>query len=363
MPEAGAVATRAFEAVAERLADAIQDGQLRDVLTALRASEATLTDDARQRVAQAAAAVAAIDAAVATERARLAGQMTAYGVTPAPSSTTPGARPLHIASFSVSPHDVDRANEALTACGYRRLAPTTAAAWRAFRSTRGACLFVRSDRDPFRVELTWSLHPLSARGALGRLLTPQTSDFDAIGLPEPLWPLYSLVRLMRLPARRLSRHREPPDLGPFLTTPTALIEPLLNVAGVSARDLVVDLGCGDGRIAIAAATLTGCRARGLETNAELVARARAAVAEASVADRVEIRHADASTAPLDDADVVIAFLPVTTIEQILPSVLARMKRGARLVVHEQERLHTLPAEARVPLLSADGVTVAHRWTR
>lgn len=362
MAESGNAATIGVDGIGDCLADAIQDGQLRDVLTALRA-DSHLTQAARERVAQAAAAVAAIDSGVAAERARLTEQLTAHGITPAPSGTTPASRPLHIVSFTVAPADVDRATEVLAACGYRRLAPMAAAPWRAYRATRGDCTCVRADRDPFRVELTWSLRPLSARGALGRLLTPQPSDFDAIELPEPLWPLYLLVRLVRLPARRFSRHREPPDLGPFLQTPTALIEPLLRVAGVSARDLVVDLGCGDGRIAIAAATLTGCRARGVETSADLVARARAAVAAANVTSCVEIHHADAMTAALDDADVVVAFLPVTTVERILPSVLARMKPGARLVVHEQERLHTQLAEARVPLLSADGITVAHRWTR
>lgn len=363
MGDSAVARTIGIEAVGERLADAIQDGRLRETLTELRAPDSRLTTEAREMVARAAAVVDAIDTAVATERARLVHELTARGVTPGPSPVTPTTRPLHIVSFSIAPDLVDQATDVLTRCAYRRLAPSAPAAWRAFRATRGTCTFVGPDRDPFRVELTWSTRPVASRGALGRLLAPQPSDFDAVTLPAPLWPLYTLVRLLRLPARRWRRHREAPDLGPFLQTPSTLIEPLLRFAGLTGNDLLVDLGCGDGRIAIAAATLTGCRARGIETDAELVAGARAAVNKANMTHLVEIQHVDASTATLGEADVVFAFLPVTTIERILPSILSRMKTGARLVVHEQERLQGPPAGARLPLLSAEGITVAHRWTR
>jgi hypothetical protein len=99
----------------------------------------------------------------------------------------------------------------------------------------------------------------------------------------------------------------------------------------------------------------------VETDAALVRRARAAVAAAALGERVTIERADAAVAPIDDADVVVAFLPVATMEQLLSSILGRMCRGARLVAHEQERLH-LPTPARsTALFSAEGITVAHRW--
>ena len=96
----------------------------------------------------------------------------------------------------------------------------------------------------------------------------------------------------------------------------------------------------------------------------LVELARAAVSSADVDDRVEVVHGDAASANLDDADVVVMFLPVGTLRELVPDVLDRLRPGARLVVHEQERLLTeVPPDRSLPIVSADGLTVAHRWER
>jgi Methyltransferase domain len=354
--------TLGIDQVDERLVVAIQDGRLRPVLRELGEVPSRLDQPAQTRIAEASRALAAIDCAVESEGRRLAHSLIAKGVGV---SSPPGERPdrpLRVVTLEVAPRDVDPAAVALEAAGYRRCGPTHDAAWRSFRATRGGCTFVGVDRLPFRVELSWP-RPRAARGLLGRLLAPHGTDFETVSLPAWLWPAYTLVHLLRLPIRRLRRHRDPPDLGPFLETPDALIEPLLRFAGLGKGDVLVDLGCGDGRIPITAAKIFGCRARGLETDTGLVARARAAAASAGVGDRVEILCADASEAPLDDAGVVVAFLPVATVEKLLPSILDRMPAGARLVVHEQNRLRAAPADARVPLFSTEGISVAHRWNR
>jgi SAM-dependent methyltransferase len=255
--------------------------------------------------------------------------------------------------------DVDRAARALEGASYRRLGPAREAAWRAWRATHASGELVRTDREPFRVELRW---PAALPAAAARLLAPNAPDLDAVRLPAALWPAYSAVRLARLPFRLLGRGLRARDLGPFLATPDALVVPLLRFAGVGPADRVVDLGCGDGRIPIRAAQAFGCTARGIETDARLVAAARTAVADAGLDGRVEIVHGDAARAPLDDATVVTAFLPVATIEELLPSILARLRPGARLVAHEQVRLRA-PGARSAPLLSPGGISVAHRWDR
>lgn len=363
MREGTDAGTLGLDAIDERLVDAIQDGHLRQTLAELTAQGPPLRGAAHYQVTDAIAIVAAIDAAVAAERTRLTELLAARGVTPSPSRDQPPARPLHIVPIEVAPREVDRAAGVLEASGYRRVAPSAPGAWRAYRATRGTCTFVRLDLNPLRVELTWSRHALVTRGAFGRILSPQQADLETVALPAALWPAYTLLRLIRLPSRVWRRPGEPPDLGPFLQTPAALIGPLLQFADLTPSDRLVDLGCGDGRIVIAAAQQFGCRARGVETSVDLVARARAAVAAAQVADRVQIVRADAMTTPLDDADVVVAFLPVATIDRLLPIVLSHMKAGARFVAHEQERLHAPPAHVRAPLLSVEGITVAHRWNR
>ena len=59
-----------------------------------------------------------------------------------------------------------------------------------------------------------------------------------------------------------------------------------------------------------------------------------------------------------------AFLPVEMLDHVLTSALDRMSPGARLIVHEQQRITTSqPPDTSVPLVSAGGVSVAHLWMR
>jgi hypothetical protein len=352
-----------LEQIDEQLVEAIQDGRLRHAVRALEAATPRLDHAARARLAEAAEALAAIDAMVHLERRRLLDVIRTAGIDVRSASGPGDDRPLHLVFLDVAPADVLRASIALEHAGYCRLGPRGPAAWRAARAVQGSCVFRAADGNPFRVELRWSTRPLSARGPIGRLLTPHPSDLEAISLPLPLWPAYLPVHLLRLPLRRLRRRREPPNLGPFLETPAALIEPLLRFADLSSDDVLVDLGSGDGRLVITAARIFGCRARGLEADPALVARARAQVEDAGLVDHVDITCGDLSEAGLDDAGVVVAFLPVETVERLLPALLDRLRPGARFVAHEQQRLRAPRADARLPLLSKWGISVAHRWNR
>ncbi|NNE13071.1 MAG: methyltransferase domain-containing protein [Ilumatobacter sp.] len=339
-----------------RLVDAIQDGELRDLLADTEPDDDDVTIGAVRR------AVASIDATVETERNRLQQVFTRANVTTATIRRDPLPRPLVIVRADVDPGDVDRAVAAAEAIGYRRLAPTGAGPWRAYRRLHGGCVLVDVDRDERRLELSWG-SPLLARGVLARLMVPTSGDLEAVSLPERWWFGYIGVHLARLPMRLWQRRSEPRYLGPYLVTPSTLVAPLLRCADIRAGELLVDLGCGDGRILVEAAEI-GCRAIGVETDADLVERARAAADRAGVTSRVQVVHGDATTADIGDADVVVMFLPVDTLRDLLPAVLDRMRPGARLVVHEQERL-TVPVapDHSVAICSSDGVTVAHRWDR
>lgn len=348
------------DALDRRLADAIEDGRLRTVLGDLAARAPSLDRAGRDRVQAAVDALAAIDEAVAAESAELLDALTAVGVR---ASAGPGTdRPIHMVTVRIDRTGRDRARAVLEAAGYRWLGPLHAAAWRAHRTTHDSAAFRRAGDTPFRVELTWPAPAAQTR--IGRLLAPQTRDLDTIALPPALWPLYVPVRLASLIRRVVRRAPRPTDLGPYLETPHALLGPLLAFADVGPNDLLVDLGCGDGRIVVDAARRTGCRARGVELDRDLAELARANVAAAGLAERVEIVHGDAAGVSLADATVVVVFLPVGTVEALLPDLLGRLAVGARLVAHEQERLRpSLPPDDRRPLLTAGGITVAHRWNR
>ena len=345
------------------LVAATQDGQLRQVVASLLERSDRLTVDARTRLDEVDTALAELDESVIVEHRRLLALLDRNRVDSRPGRDAERVRPLHVIFFDVDRAVIESAVATFESAGYRCLAPTRDAQWRAFRATRGGCGFVRTDSQPFRIELRWPVPHLAA-GRVSRLSTPNSADFEAIDLPRVLWPGYSLVHLARLPGRFVRRRAEPENLGPFLQTPDALIEPLLRFADLKSGELLIDLGCGDGRLLIAAAERFGCRARGVEYDAELVERAQQAIARSERAGMVEVVLGDASSAVLDEAGVVIAFLPVGTLTAIVPEVLSRLRPGARLVVHEQERLDVTPAaDVQAPLISAGGVTVAHRWNR
>ena len=91
-------------------------------------------------------------------------------------------------------------------------------------------------------------------------------------------------------------------------TPMPIVRALLELAEVGPRDVVYDLGSGDGRIPITAAKEFGARGVGIEIDPALVAQAQANAHEAGVADKVEFRLANMYQADVRSATVVTLFL-------------------------------------------------------
>ncbi len=255
-----------------------------------------------------------------------------------------------------------RAAAVLTRQGFEPWERWTAGAERSFRHHAPARTVARSTDVTIVVKLRWA--DAATRSLRQRLFTPTAADWQAVRLPAALWRGYAIVRPIRLVAERLGvKERYESGLGPFLATPDELIDPLLDAAGVGAGDLVVDLGCGDGRLVMRAAA-RGARARGIENDPALVDRARAAVDVNGLDDVVEIVAGDARFVDLSDATVALAFLPIDVAATLLPGLLERLAPGAILLVHEQ---HPLPAGLRprpdvsIPVVGDRSITVAHRW--
>ena len=120
---------------------------------------------------------------------------------------------------------------------------------------------------------------------------------------------------------------------PFITTPDHVTLKMLELAGVTARDFVIDLGSGDGRIVITAARVFGARGLGVEIVPELVERSRASARRAGVADRVEFREQDLFATDLSAATVVTMYLLPEVNLQLRPRLLA-LKPGTRIVSHD-----------------------------
>ncbi len=119
----------------------------------------------------------------------------------------------------------------------------------------------------------------------------------------------------------------------YLPTPQPVVDAMLRLAGVTRRDVVYDLGSGDGRIPIAAARAYGARSVGIELDARLIERARCNAREAGMEHLVEFRQEDLFNTELRDATVVTLFLFPEMNRRLLPKLRAELRPGTRIVSH------------------------------
>jgi SAM-dependent methyltransferase len=135
------------------------------------------------------------------------------------------------------------------------------------------------------------------------------------------------------PPRELGPSRPPPLIFiEYVATPHDVVVQMLKLAGVGPDDVVYDLGCGDGRILIAAAKKYGCRAVGFDLDPLRVEEARANAAKQGVADRVTVEQKDVLTVDLRAATVVTIYLGTELNRRLIPH-LEQLPPGARIVSH------------------------------
>ena len=115
----------------------------------------------------------------------------------------------------------------------------------------------------------------------------------------------------------------------WVPSPDPLVDTMLEIAGVTERDVVMDLGSGDGRTVIASARL-GARAIGIEYDPELVELSRASAAAAGVAGRATFVAADLFETDLSPATVITMFLLPDLNARLRPRLLA-LEPGTRVV--------------------------------
>jgi SAM-dependent methyltransferase len=115
----------------------------------------------------------------------------------------------------------------------------------------------------------------------------------------------------------------------WVPTPDDTVETMLDLAGVTANDYVIDLGSGDGRMVIGAAR-RGARGLGIEYNGDLVALSRQNARDAGVQRLASFREADIFKTDFTDADVIMLFMLPDLIMKIRPQLLA-MRPGTRIV--------------------------------
>lgn len=121
---------------------------------------------------------------------------------------------------------------------------------------------------------------------------------------------------------------------PYVPTPESVVEKMLDMAAVTGSDLVYDLGCGDGRIVIAAAKERGARGVGIDLDPERIRESKENAREARVTDRVMFVRQDLYNTDLRDATVVTLYLLPSVNLEIRPKLFKELKPGTRVVSHD-----------------------------
>jgi SAM-dependent methyltransferase len=150
--------------------------------------------------------------------------------------------------------------------------------------------------------------------------------------------LYDFAELSEYDASPLPR---PKINAPFITTPNAIVEKMIEVGEISSEDLVYDLGCGDGRIVITAAVQRGCHGVGFDIDPKRVAEATENAEKHGVKDLVSIEEQDVFKVDLSKADVIVMYLLPWMLRDLKPSF-DKCPDGTRLVSHDFEIEGVMP---------------------
>jgi SAM-dependent methyltransferase len=125
---------------------------------------------------------------------------------------------------------------------------------------------------------------------------------------------------------------EPDYDVPFVPTPPELFVKMLDLAQVTASDFLIDLGCGDGRIALAAAR-RGARALGVDIDPVRIQEAVNAARFAQMESRVVFRRQDLFRTAIYEASVIALYLLPSINLALRPRLLTELRPGSRVVSH------------------------------
>ena len=120
---------------------------------------------------------------------------------------------------------------------------------------------------------------------------------------------------------------------PYVPTSDEIVNAMLQMGGVKKGDVVYDLGCGDGRIVIAAAKKFGTRGVGIDINPVRIKEARENAEKAGVGGLVKFIEQDLFEASIGDATVVTLYLLPAVNLKLRPKLLRELKPGTRIVSH------------------------------
>ena len=132
-----------------------------------------------------------------------------------------------------------------------------------------------------------------------------------------------------LPAQELSHL-------PYVPTPQMVVDEMLNLATVTADDVVIDLGSGDGRIVITAAKRFRAKGLGVDIDGKLVALSNRNARAEKVEDRAEFVERDMFKTDISGASVLTLYVMPDFMPKLRAKILAELMPGARVVAHDYD---------------------------
>ena len=159
-----------------------------------------------------------------------------------------------------------------------------------------------------------------------------------------------------------TKRPDAPNLAPYVPTPQEVVDRMLTLAGVTESDVVIDLGCGDGRIPITAAKIYGARGIGVDIDPQRIAEANANAKREGVAHLVTFKLENALTTDVSTATVVTTYLLTASNLRLRPILTRALKPGTRIVAHNFGFGDWTPEKVESFTDSANRRRTLYRWT-
>jgi 16S rRNA G966 N2-methylase RsmD len=122
--------------------------------------------------------------------------------------------------------------------------------------------------------------------------------------------------------------------GPYVPTPQAVVDAMLELAKVGPRDFVIDLGSGDGRIVLTAAQRYSARGVGVDIDPELVQQSNMEAQRRGLSQSVSFKEQDVLQASIAEATVLTLYLLPGMMQSLQTKLMRELKPGTRIVSHD-----------------------------
>ena len=134
-------------------------------------------------------------------------------------------------------------------------------------------------------------------------------------------------------------------LAPYYPSPEKIVKKMLELGGLRVGERMFDMGSGDGRIVIMAATEFRANATGIELDDFLYRQSTERIAILGLSANARIIHGDLLKQDYSSADLVTVYLLPVSNEKVRPILEKQLKKGARVVSHDFEFVGWVPSQS------------------